>query len=62
MNRRQMLTTSAATVTAFAAGRARANANASNQHPRFIDMHTHIGTYTNGNKELTAKAGTTMHE
>jgi hypothetical protein len=24
--------------------------------PKFIDMHTHIGTYTNGNKELTAAA------
>ena len=24
--------------------------------PQFIDMHTHIGTYTNGNKELTAPA------
>ncbi|MEO1996320.1 MAG: amidohydrolase family protein [Planctomycetaceae bacterium] len=23
---------------------------------KFIDMHTHIGTYTNGNKELTARA------
>lgn len=56
MKRRQMLATSAAAVTTLATNSLRSIAatNAPGPPP-FIDMHTHIGTYTNGNKELTAK-------
>ena len=58
MNRRQMLTVSATTMSGFAAhvmSTPRAVA-ADKPASRFIDMHTHIGTYTNGYKELTAQA------
>lgn len=57
MNRRQMLATSAAAVSSVAATRLTSHAAAdANPAPAFIDMHTHLGTYTNGNKELTAQA------
>ena len=53
MNRRQMLTASA--ISAVSIPRLFA-AEPKKKASKFIDMHTHIGTYTNGNKELTAKA------
>jgi predicted TIM-barrel fold metal-dependent hydrolase len=56
MNRRQMLTTSAAAMGVIAAKPAPRVIAAAKPASRFIDMHTHIGTYTNGNKELTARA------
>ena len=34
----------------------KSSAQKSPRASKFIDMHTHIGTYTNGNKELTARA------
>lgn len=57
MNRREMLTATASVLgtlpmlsmpTLFAA-------EPKKKASKFIDMHTHIGTYTNGNKELTAR-------
>lgn len=57
MNRRQMLATSTVAMSALAQkGLTSIAAAADEPPPQFIDMHTHIGTYTNGNKELTAKA------
>ena len=55
MNRRQMIAASAATIAANVLGRRKLAAD-DKPAARFIDMHTHLGTYTNGNKELTAKA------
>jgi len=37
-------------------GRPADSAQVSRRASKFIDMHTHIGTYTNGNKELTPRA------
>lgn len=57
MNRRQMLATSAVAVSSLAARSLSSSVAAATEPvPQFIDMHTHIGTYTNGNKELTAKS------
>ena len=55
MNRRQMIAASAGTIAANVLGRRKLAAN-DKPAMRFIDMHTHLGTYTNGNKELTAKS------
>jgi predicted TIM-barrel fold metal-dependent hydrolase len=57
VNRRQMLATSAVAVSTLARNSLSSGAaTTADAPPRFIDMHTHVGTYTNGNKELTAKA------
>ncbi len=57
MNRRQMLATSAVAMSTLAPRIQPSNAATTAEPlPLFIDMHTHIGTYTNGNKELTAQA------
>ena len=57
MNRRQMLATSAVAVSTLAKNSLSSGAaTTADEPPRFIDMHTHVGTYTNGNRELTAKA------
>lgn len=57
MNRRQMLGRSFATLGAIATPSVFiSGAEGRKKASKFIDMHTHIGTYTNGNKELTAKA------
>jgi uncharacterized protein len=53
MDRRHMLA-AAATAVSLVAKRGLGR-GVNHAPPRFIDMHTHIGTYTNGNKELTAK-------
>lgn len=55
MNRRRMLAASASVLGSLATGSLSRLATAATfEAPRFIDMHTHIGTYTNGNVELTA--------
>jgi predicted TIM-barrel fold metal-dependent hydrolase len=55
--RRQFAGTVAAGVTAWAAGRPLTGLYAANGSPRraekYIDVHTHVGTIWNGNKELT---------
>jgi len=57
MKRRQMLTNSVTTMAALATNSLASIAGTkTSASPQFIDMHTHIGTYTNGNKELTAPA------
>ncbi len=56
--RRQYAGTAAAGVAAWAAGRPLTGLYAANGSPRraekYIDVHTHVGTIWNGNKELTA--------
>lgn len=52
IDRRQFLRMGTAAVSAGVLSRALRAASA--ERPAYVDMHTHIGTYTNGNKELTA--------
>lgn len=55
MNRRRMLAASASVLGTLASSSlSRLAAATTPRAPQFIDMHTHIGTYTNGNVELTA--------
>ena len=56
MNRRQMLTACSAAAGVSVGKQAHGVLAIQKPASRFIDMHTHIGTYTNGSKELTAKA------
>jgi uncharacterized protein len=56
MKRRTMLAASLASVSAAPFLLAAEKIGIAKKPKKFVDMHTHIGTYTNGNKELTAKA------
>ncbi len=54
LTRRQFLATTGA-LAGVAAGSRLSSAAGKARSGRYIDIHTHIGTYVNGNKELTAK-------
>lgn len=53
LNRRQFAAASAAIATQFVLPGLHAAESKTKRASKYIDVHTHIGTYTNGNKELT---------